>query len=93
MKRRNNSHVHAALFINSMINENPYYSKKNFAVLKCCACAVRRFAAIIVRTTKSNLVAEDTRDVPLSKYKQVSDEAINLNSTNHGFKTSNRRNL
>ena len=32
---------------------------------------------------------EDTRDGPMSKYRRVLDEAVNLKSTNRGFKTSN----
>ena len=42
-----------------MINENPDYSKKNSAVLKCCACAARPIATILVRATKLKLVAKD----------------------------------
>ena len=49
--------VHAALFIKIMTSENSDYSKKNFAVLKCCACAARRIAAMIVRATNLKLVA------------------------------------
>ena len=41
-----------------MTNENLDYSKKNFAVLKCCACAARLIAAMIVRATNSNLAAK-----------------------------------
>ena len=55
---KNFFHVHAALFTKSMTNENLDYSKKNFAVLKCCACAARRIAAMIVRATNSNLAAK-----------------------------------
>ena len=40
-----------------MTNENLDYLKKNFAALKCCACAARRIAAMIVRATNSNLAA------------------------------------
>ena len=53
-------HVHAALFTKSMTNENMDYSKKNFPVLKCCAFAARRIAAMIVRATNSNLAAKDS---------------------------------
>ena len=52
------SHVHAALFTKSMTNENLDYSKKNFAALKCCACAARSIAAMIVRATNSSLAAK-----------------------------------
>ena len=31
---------------------------------------------------------EDTGDEPMSKYRRVADKAVNLKSTNHGFKTS-----
>ena len=55
---KNFFHVHAALFTKSMTNENLDYSKKNFAVLKGCACAARRIAAMIVRATNSNLAAK-----------------------------------
>ena len=54
------SHFYAALFIKSMINENLDYSKKNFAVLECSACAARRIAVMIVRVTNSDLVANDS---------------------------------
>ena len=57
---KNILHVHAALFIQSMINENPFYSKKNSSLLKCCTCAAKRIAAMIVRWTKLNLVAKDS---------------------------------
>ena len=60
MQRKISSHVHAALFIKSMINDNPVCSKKNFAVLKCCACAARRIAAMIVKATSLNLIAKDS---------------------------------
>ena len=40
--------VNAALVTKSMTNENMDYSKKNFAALKCCACAAKRIAAMIV---------------------------------------------
>ena len=53
-EKQNFSHLHAALFIKSMINENQDYSKKNFAKLKCCACAARRVAAMIVRVRSCN---------------------------------------
>ena len=55
---KNFFHVHAALFTKSITNENLDYSKKNFAVLKSCACAARRIAAMIVRATNSNLAAK-----------------------------------
>ena len=47
-------HVQAVLVIKSMTNEKLDYSKKNFAVLKCCACAARCIAAMIVRATNLN---------------------------------------
>ena len=53
-------HVHAALFTKSMTNENLDYLKKNFAALKCCACAARHIAAMIVRATFLNLAAKDS---------------------------------
>ena len=66
---------------------------KSFAVLKCCACAARRIAAMIVPATNSNLVAkESTKDFgdgPMSKNRRLPDEAVNLKSTNCGFKTFN----
>ena len=55
---KNFFHVHAALFTKSMTNENLDYSKKDFAALKCCACAARRIAAMIGRATNSNLAAK-----------------------------------
>ena len=32
---------------------------------------------------------EDSRDGPMAKYRQVLDKAVNLRSTNRGFKTIN----
>ena len=49
IKRKISSHVHAVLFIKSMINNNLDYSMKSFAVLNCCACAARRIAAMIFK--------------------------------------------
>ena len=43
-----------------MINDNLDYSNLSFAVLKCCACAVKRIVAMIVRLTNLNLVAQDS---------------------------------
>ena len=40
--------------------ENLDYLKKNFAALKCCACAARRITAMMVRTTSLNLAAKDS---------------------------------
>ena len=78
-------------------HDNPVYSKKNFNVLKCCACAVGRIADMIVKATNLNKAAkdstkktlEDTWDEPMPKYRRVLDEAVNIKSTNRGFKTSN----
>ena len=90
-------HVHAALFTKSMTDENMDYSKKNFAVLNCCACAARRITVMIVRATNLNLLAkdstkdllEDIGDRPMSKYRRALHEAVTLKSTNRRFKTSN----
>ena len=60
MQLEKNFHVHAALFTKSMTNENLDYSKKNFAALKCWACAARRTTAMIVRATNLNLTAKDS---------------------------------
>ena len=43
-----------------MTNDNLVYSNKNFAVLKCCACAARRNAAMIVKAINLNLAAKDS---------------------------------
>ena len=59
-EKKNFFHVHAALSIKSMTNENPVYSKKNFAVLKCCACAGRHIVATIVKATNLILAAKDS---------------------------------
>ena len=57
---KNSSHAHAALSTKSMTSENPVYSKKNFAVPKCCACAARRIAAMVVKPTSLNLTAKES---------------------------------
>ena len=50
MKRRIFFDVHAALFTESVTNENPDY----------CDCAARLIAAMIIRATILNFVAKDS---------------------------------
>ena len=38
----------------------PSLFREEFALLKCCACAARRIAAMIVKATNLNLAAKDS---------------------------------
>ena len=98
MQNRVYSLERVAVRIKSMISESPDFLKKNLDVQKRYVCVARHIAAMTTSQISSNLasskglkkrVLKDSGDGPMSKYRRVLDEAINLTSTNRGFKTSN----
>ena len=84
----------AAEIIKNMINENLVFWKRNFVVRKCCVYATEPFNVMTLIPTNTNSAAqaskttlEDCGDGPMTKYRKVLDEFINVTSTNRGFRT------
>ena len=73
----------------------PGLLKKSSGVAKCCACVAKYIVATIERVTSTNSIARDSIknnsgrlwDGPMSKYRKVLEEAVNVTSTNRGFRT------
>ena len=55
----------------------------------CCRYDSKRDEFIFSSKELDKMMVKDTDDGPMSKYRQVLYEAVNLKSTNRGFKTSN----
>ena len=88
---------HVVVNTSNMTSENQAYSKKNSDVLKCIACVARLTVSYCKYTDKikfsskglNKRVLEETGNGPLPKYRRVMDEAVNIKSTNRGFRTVN----
>ena len=84
-----------AVRIKSMINGSRDFLKKNSDVQKFYVCVARHIAAMTTSPFKfsnkglNKRVLENSGDGPMSKYRRMLDEAINLTSTNRGFSTIN----
>ena len=94
MQRATFSQEHVLLLRRSIIRESRECLKKNSGVPKCCACVAKPIVAASERITGTNLVARDsikelwkTGDRPMSKYRKVLEEAVNVTSTSRGFRT------
>ena len=79
--------------IKSMINGSRNCSKRNLEMLCLCrktySCYDNKFDKFKFSSKGlNNRVLEDSGDGPMSKYRRVLDDAINLTSTNGGLKTS-----
>ena len=86
-----------AVRITRMISGSRDFSNWNSDAQKCYVYVAKLIAALTTKQINSNLEAknlikrslEDSGDRPMSKYRRVLDEAINLTSTNRGFRTIN----
>ena len=86
-----------AVRIKSMISGSRDFLKKTLDVQKCSVCVARHIAAWQHLKYKfkfsskglNKRVLEDSADSPMSKYRRLLDEAINLTSSNRGFRTIN----
>ena len=94
MQRATSSQEHVVVLTRIMIREDRNWLKKNSGVPKCFACVAKPFAATIERVTSTNSVARDSKktleecgDGPMSKYRKVVEEAVNVTSTNRGCRT------
>ena len=95
MQRATSSQEHVVLLTRSMTRESRDCLKKTSGVTKCCACVAKPIFATIERVTSTNSVARDsikelwkTGDGgPMSKYRKVLEEAVNVTSTNRGFRS------
>ena len=77
----------------NMIRESRASSKKNLDVQKCCVSVAKQFVVMISILTSTSLAAkvsikEHCGDGgPMSKYRKVLEESVNVTSTNRGFRT------
>ena len=88
----------AVMSTRNMIGESQDYLKKGLDVQKCYACVAKHIVATIERVTTTNsskgLIKrnlEECGDGPLSKYRKVLQEAVNVTPTNRGFGTIQHR--
>ena len=94
MQQKISSQENVVLLTRSMIRESRDYLKKNSGVRKCCACVAKPIVATIERVTSTNSVARDSKKElwktaemdPMTKYRKVLEEAINVTSTNREFR-------
>ena len=82
----------AAQNIRNMTNESPVFSNRRFVARKCCVYALKHIVVMTPIPTNTNSAAgfkkrtlEDCGDGPMTKYRKVLDEFLNLTSTNRGF--------
>ena len=78
----------------SMIRESRVSSKKSLDVQKCCLCS-KTYCCYDKQTNKykfsskglNKRTLEDCGGGPMSKYRKVLEESVNVTSTNRGFRT------
>ena len=78
------------LLTRSMIRESRDYLKKNSVVRKCCVCVAKPIVATIEKVTSKKITSKGLKertlehcgDVPMTKYLEVLEEAVNVTSTN-----------
>ena len=95
MQRATSSRELFVLLTISMIRESRDCLKKKSGLPKCCVFLAKPIVATIERVTSTNSVAgvsikrtlENCGDGPMSKYRKVLEEAVNVISTNRGFRT------
>ena len=89
--------VNAALFIKKHDKREPGLFKEEFRCTEMLCLCSKTYCCYDSKSDKFKFSSEglnkrkleDTGVGPMSKYRQVPDEAVNLKSTNRGFKTSN----
>ena len=78
-----------------MIRESRDYLKKSLDVHKCCGCVAKPNCCYDQKSNKYSFSSkglnkgtlEDGGDGPMSNYRKVLQEAVNVISTNRGFRT------
>ena len=79
----------------NMIREGRVSSKKSLDVQKCCVSVAKHIVVMIKRPTSTSLAVKESKKRtmedcgdggPMSKYRKVLQEAINVTSTNRGFR-------
>ena len=97
MQRAISSQEHVVVLTSSITRGSRDCLKKNSGVPKCCACVAKPFAyCCFDRKSNKNKFSskvlnertlEDCVDGFMTKYRKVLEEAVNVTSTNRGFRT------
>ena len=86
----------AVMTTRNMIRENRVSSKKSLDVQKCCVSVAKHIVVMKNRLTSTSLPAKDSIKEhwksmaiggPMAKYRKVLEEAVDVTSTNRGFRT------